>query len=186
MTKEARLVTKDVGLVPADDGWFVLNARDSRWVERDQRGFSAPLTGWTDEEAEGIHDMLGVNLTVLRPGEPMAVYHWENDQEAFLVVAGEALLIIEGEQRQLRQWDFVFCPVGCPHTIVGAGDGPCTIVAMSSRVHIGTDEWGGYAPDPAAAAHNADVPEPTNDAGQAYARWAPPKPAAYGGWLPGD
>ena len=52
----------------------------------------------------------------------MAMYHWEADQEDFLVVAGDALLIIEGE-RPLRQWDFVHCPPNAKHTIVGAGTG---------------------------------------------------------------
>jgi len=39
---------------------------------------------------------LGVNLSVLEPGQAMAQYHWEADQEDFLVLAGEALLIVEG------------------------------------------------------------------------------------------
>ena len=40
------------------------------------------------------------------------MYHWEADQEDFLVLAGEALLIVEGEERPLRAWDFVHCPAG--------------------------------------------------------------------------
>ncbi len=55
---------------------------------------------------------LGINLTVLEPGVPMAMYHWEADQEDFLMLAGEAVLIVEGEERPLRQWDFVHCPAG--------------------------------------------------------------------------
>ena len=38
------------------------------------------------------------------------MYHRENDQEDFLVLAGEALAIVEGEERPLRQWDFVALP----------------------------------------------------------------------------
>ena len=38
------------------------------------------------------------------------MYHWEADQEDFLVVAGEALLIVEGEERPLKQWDLAHCP----------------------------------------------------------------------------
>ncbi len=42
----------------------------------------------------------------------MAMYHWEADQENFLVLAGEALLVVEGEECPLRQSDFVHCPAG--------------------------------------------------------------------------
>ena len=71
---------------------------------------------------------LGINVTVLGPGEPMAMYHRENDQEDFLVLAGEALAIVEGEERPLRQWDFVHCPAGTNHVLVGAGAGPCVVL----------------------------------------------------------
>ena len=49
------------------------------------------------------------------------MYHWEADQEDFLVARGEALLIVEGEERPLAQWDFVHCPPNTKHNIVGAG-----------------------------------------------------------------
>ncbi len=71
------------------------------------------------------------------------MYHWEADQEDFLVVSGEALLIVEGEERPLRQWDFVHCPPGTKHTILGAGDGPCIVVAVGAREHQDGPDWGG-------------------------------------------
>ena len=83
-------------------------------------------------------DQLNVNPFVLVPGEPMAMYHWEADQEAFLVVSGEATLIVEGEERPLRAWDFVHCPPSTKHVIVGAGSGPCLVVAVGSREHDGS------------------------------------------------
>ena len=39
------------------------------------------------------------------------------------MLSGEPLLIIEGEERPLRQWDFVHCPAATRHIIVGAGAG---------------------------------------------------------------
>ena len=71
------------------------------------------------------------------PGEPIGMYHWEADQEDFLVLSGEALLIIEGEERPLRQWDFVHCPAETKHIIVGAGDAPCVVLAVGAREHSG-------------------------------------------------
>jgi hypothetical protein len=79
---------------------------------------------------------LGINLTVVGPGEPMAIYHRENNQEDFLLLAGEALLIIEGEERRLRKWDFVHCPAGTSHVIIGAGEAGCLILP-AERLRIG-------------------------------------------------
>jgi quercetin dioxygenase-like cupin family protein len=114
------LESTEHGLVPTGEGWFVLNAREAPWYQRTGRGFYCEFEGF--EEHKPDFSQLGINLTVLRPGEPMAMYHWEADQEDFLVIAGEALLIVEGEERSLRQWDLVHCPPGTEHTIVGAGE----------------------------------------------------------------
>lgn len=178
--------TTEHGLVPDGEGWWVLNARDARWIERDGRGYSVPFTGWTAEEAEGFHRMLGLNLVVLSPGQPLSIYHRETDQEGFLVIAGEALLLVEGKERPLNAWDYFHCPVGCEHTIIGAGDGDCVVVAASSRVNMGGPNWGAYTVDELAQRHGAGVDEETIEAGVAYARWKPSKPVRYGGWLPGD
>jgi mannose-6-phosphate isomerase-like protein (cupin superfamily) len=121
------------GLVPASPGWFVMNARDARWFRRPGRADSLPLTGVDEFEAETYFPMLGMSIQVLSPGEPNSMYHWETEQEDFLMLSGEALLIVEGQERPVRQWDFVHCPPETRHVFVGAGDGPCVILAASSR-----------------------------------------------------
>jgi quercetin dioxygenase-like cupin family protein len=118
MVPEASLEQTDFGLVPAGEGWFVLNARTARWTHRPGRGQYPSLMG------KGDFPQVAMGLNVLAPGEPMAMYHWETDQEDFLVLSGEALLIIEGEERPLRQWDFVHCPPGTNHVIVGPDSSP--------------------------------------------------------------
>jgi uncharacterized cupin superfamily protein len=77
--------------------------------------------------------MLGMAIRVVNPGEPTDTYHWETEQEDFLVLSGEALLIVEGQERRLKQWDFVHCPPETRHAFVGAGDGPCVLLCASSR-----------------------------------------------------
>ena len=104
MVPEARLESTEHGLVPRGEGWFVLNAREATWRYAPGRGAYSVL------EDEPEFPQVGINLVTLGPGEPMAMYHWEADQEDFLVLAGEALLIVEGEERPLRQWDFAHCP----------------------------------------------------------------------------
>jgi uncharacterized cupin superfamily protein len=188
MVPEAPLEQTEAGLAPAGEGWFVLNAREARWRHREGRGDSLPFTGWTEFEAEAYFPQLGVQLVVLGPGEPIGMYHWEAEQEDFLVLSGEALLIVEGEERPLRQWDFVHCPPETRHMIVGAGSGPCVVLGVGAREHIGENCNGGaYTVDEAALRHGAGVQEETDDPEAAYARFPETEPTRYrDGWLPGS
>src|SRR5215204_563194 len=80
------------------------------------------------ESQEFEFPQLGINLRVLEPGEPNGLYHSENQQEAFLVLSGECGLLVEGEERLLRPWDFFHSPAGTEHIVVGAGARPCVIL----------------------------------------------------------
>jgi uncharacterized cupin superfamily protein len=187
MAREGDVRRTDEGLVPEGHGWFVVNARDARWTRREGRGLSLPFTGWAEEE-ERSFPQVGVNLFVLGPGDPIGMYHWEADHEEFLVLSGEALLIIDGVERALRQWDFVHCPPETGHMIVGAGEGPCAVLAIGGREHADQHVNGGaYTVDEAALRHGAGVEEETSDPDAAYARFPPSEPTRYEkGWLPGD
>jgi uncharacterized cupin superfamily protein len=167
-------------------GWFVVNARETTWRRRPGRGYSAPLTGLTDEEAQTLFPQLGMQIVVLEPGEPIGMYHWEKDAEGFLVLSGEALLLVEGEERPLRRWDFVHCPPGTRHMIVGAGDGPCVVLGAGARDHMDEDcNGGGYVVDEAALRHGAGVEEETSDPAVAYARFPETELVSYpNGLLP--
>ena len=173
------------GLVVDGEGWFVMNARDARWIARPGRGHNLPFTGWAADEAERLFPQLGMALCRLAPGEPVGLYHWEADAEDFLLLAGEAVLLVEGQERPLRQWDFVHCPPRTQHIIVGAGDGPCLVLAVGAREHQAGDEWGAYTVDDVALRHGAGVETETRDAGTAYTRFGPPAaPVPYrDGWL---
>jgi uncharacterized cupin superfamily protein len=170
MVPEAELVSTERGLVPKGQGWFVLNAREAQWWERPGRGVLCEFEGAGIDGAANF-TQLGINLTRLGPGEPMSMYHWEADQEDFLVLSGEGLLICEGEERPLRQWDFVHCPAGTNHTIVGAGAGPCLVLAVGARDRSTGPEWGAYTVDEAAQRHNAGVERETTVPKEAYARF---------------
>jgi uncharacterized cupin superfamily protein len=179
---EAQLKRTDAGLVVDSEGWFVLNARDVPWWRSEVRGQD------TDFEVEGELEFpqLGFRLHVLLPGQPNGMYHGESGQEDFLVVSGECVLVIEGEERRLKAWDFVHCPPWTHHTFVGAGDGPCVFVMTGSRV-------GGfeaiYPVNEVAAKHGASVLEETSKPQEAYAaelsRFGLKERLAYcEGWLP--
>jgi glyoxylate utilization-related uncharacterized protein len=146
------------------------------------------------KQGKADFSQLGVGLAVLAPGQPMSMYHRETDQEGFLVLSGEALAVVEGEERPLRQWDFLHCPSGTNHVIVGAGETHCVVFAVGARWNHtyrkpdGTlearDDWGGYTVDPAAQRHGAGVVDETTDADVAYAEWPDPELTRYReGWL---
>jgi uncharacterized cupin superfamily protein len=168
--------------VPRDE-WVVRNLHDAEWRHADGRG--AVCVALDDFEGERWSVQFGFNVFALEPGEPMALYHWETGQEDFLVVSGEAVLIVEGEERQLRAWDFVHCPPNTKHVIVGAGGGPCLVIAVGARAHDGQPDSLGFTVDEVARRHGASVEEDTMDGGVAYALLPPRKPTACrDGWLP--
>jgi uncharacterized cupin superfamily protein len=178
---QAPLERTESGVAATGQGWFVLNARDARWHRGEGRGARLGFEGDTE------FPQVGVNLFVLGPGETMGMYHWESDQEDFLVLSGAALLIIEGEERPLRKWDFVHCPVGTSHVIVGAGEAPCAVLAIGARAHQAGAGWGAYSVDETAIRHGVGVERETNDPREAYERFPDREPARWSDdWLPDD
>jgi uncharacterized cupin superfamily protein len=173
---EARVVASDHGLVPEGAGWYVVSARDVRWRQRETFGRAAFLEA---EPIPTIFEQLGFQLAVLQPGEPNGMYHRESIQEDFLVVEGECVLLIEGEERHLRRWDFVHCPPGTDHIFVGAGQGPCVLVMVSPRAPDSTIT---YPVSELAARHRASAEAETPDPAEAYARL----PRVVGAYRPGD
>ena len=182
MAQEAQLERTENGLTVADEGWFVLNAREARWRRIDGLGARLAFEGDTE------FPQVGASLFALAAGEAMGMYHHEADQEDFLVLSGEPLLIVDGEERALRQWDFVHCPAGTDHMIVGSGDSPCAILGFGARDHQGDEGgWGAYTVDDAARRHGVGVERETTDDEEAYANFPEPRPSGYEpGWLPGD
>jgi uncharacterized cupin superfamily protein len=184
MVPEAKPEQTEYGVAPEGDGWFVLNLRDAEWRHADGRG--AVCVALDDFEGWRRDVQLGVNPFVLAPGDAMALYHWETDQEGFLVVSGEAVLVVEGEERPLHTWDFVHCPPNTKHVIVGAGNGPCVVIAIGSRERSDEPDSLGFPSDDVARRYGASVDEDTMDPGIAYGPVQPREPAAYrDGWLPG-
>ena len=182
---EARLEKTEHGLVYKGGGWFVVNAEDVRWRESDGLGRSTNFGGDT------IFDQIGIGINVLAPGQPLSMYHWESDEEDFLVLDGTATLLVEGEERPLRRWDFVHCPPYTEHTIVG-GPAGCLILGVGARerhteigpdgVRIGKDGESEYTVAEVALKHGAGI-EPGTPQDEAYSRFPPRRYVGYGGWL---
>ena len=152
--------------VPQTAGWFVLNARDAPWMHNDMR--SVVKFGG---EGEAHFDELGIGLYWLEPGRPMSMYHHEGGQEDFLVLRGACLLIVEGQERELRAWDLFHCPPRTPHTMVATGDEPALVLAVGARKERGSVY---YPRDEAAVRRGAGVEVETGSPPEAYARFSAP------------
>jgi uncharacterized cupin superfamily protein len=144
-------------------GWFVVNLGEALAVRNDEKGgASFPL-----ESQEHPFESFGIHLRVLWPGDPNALYHSEGVQEGFLVLSGECTLVVEQEERHLRQWDYFHCPADTRHVLVGAGDGPCSILMIGAR----PDDPIRYPVSELAAKHGASVAAETVIPDEAYADW---------------
>ena len=162
--EEATLEDTPFGRHVTSEGWFVLNLADALAVRNDVKGGAMyPLEG-----REARFGDLGVNVRVVWPGDPSALYHSEGAQEGFLVLSGECVLIVNDEERPLRQWDFFHCPADTPHVLVGAGDGPCAILMVGARPDVETLL---YPVSATAAKYGASVEKATAEPNEAYADW---------------
>jgi uncharacterized cupin superfamily protein len=157
---EAELVRTDNGLAPKGEGWYVINARDAEWVTSPKFGCEPVFQGDVRFTEVGFH------VGIVKPGQPTCYYHGENQQEDFLVLAGECILLVEGAERPLKAWDFVHCPPWTEHVFVGAGDEPCLIIAVGARK---PGEEIIYPVEDVALKHEAGVETETPDPDEAYA-----------------
>jgi uncharacterized cupin superfamily protein len=175
MVQKADLERTESGFVPKGDGWFVLNTKEASWIDHPTFGSGTVFEG------DPKFSELGINITVLAPGQPLCMYHREDAQEDFLVLFGDGLLLIEDEEHPLKAWDFVHCPPWTNHVIVGAGDGPCAVLAVGSRARDDIV----YPVSEVARRHSAGVEKETPDPKEAYAPFERPAPAPYRGQLDG-
>lgn len=171
---EAKLEQREGGLAPAGEGWFVVNVSDGAWVTSPSFDSECVFEGH-----RGLFKDVGIALAVLAPGRPNGLYHREvHNQEDFLVLSGECLLLIEGEERALKAWDFVHCPPGTDHIFVGAGDGPCVLFMVGARKERATV----YPRSELALRHGAGVEVETSSSKEAYARYQPWHPGGAEIW----
>jgi uncharacterized cupin superfamily protein len=165
---EAQSVDTPFGRYVSSAGWFVLNLADTYAVRNDERGGAI----YALEPPAARFGGLGINARYLLPGQAISLYHAEDTQEDFLVMAGECTVVIEEQERTLRAWDFLHCPPGTKHALIGAGDGPCLLIAVGARLGPDAGPQGLVFPvSPAAARHGLSVAEETGDMDTANADW---------------
>ena len=157
---EALIEDTPAGRIASGAGWFVLNLIGARGFATAGHGVFCPF-----EAPDADFEDFGINVHVLAPGERSALYHCENVQEGFLVLEGECVAVVEEQERTLRAWDYLHCPAGTAHAIVGAGDGPCAILMVGARKPEATVH---YPVSEAAARHDLSTPVAADSAREAY------------------
>jgi uncharacterized cupin superfamily protein len=176
--REAEVIDTDTGREVQGDGWFILNLADASWERLPDNGV------WCGFEApDAPFAQFGIGVHILMPGEANGHYHTESDQEGFLVLSGECIAVIEGEERRLRQWDYFHSPPGTAHITIGAGGAPCAILMAGAR---SLDKRIHYPVDPVAARHGASVTRPTDSPAEAYADRRGPITRERSPWPPGE
>ena len=173
---EAPLDRTETGAQAAGEGWFVVNAREAVWGESDEMGVFTRL----GESQAARFPQVGFNIGVLWPGQPACMYHREPNQEGFLIVAGECILFVEGEERRMKQWDYFHCPPETDHVMVAVGDEPCVAVAVGTRLSRDV-VYPAFEP---ARRHGGAVEKETTDPKEAYAGMEVRDAAYKDGWLP--
>jgi uncharacterized cupin superfamily protein len=170
---KARIEQTTAGLVPADAGWFIVNLSDLRWETLPGGG-----TWCSFESPNSPSPMLGIGVHILRPGDKPGYYHAESNQEGFLVLSGECIAIVEGEEHRMRAWDYLHSPPGTAHITVGAGNEPCALLMVGTRSPDATIR---YLVEPAAAKHEASVETASDSPREVYADRPPivPTPSPW-------
>lgn len=176
--REARIEETDQGRMPAGEGWFLLNLGEMPWETVPGFGVWRDFDWGRKSDAEpGI----GVHIHVLQPGESFGYYHAEEAQEGFIVLSGECLAVVEGQERPMGQWDYLHSPPNTAHVLIGDGDGPCVLVMFGSADPRRRVEW---IAEETAAKHGASVKRTTGRDTEAYgdlpAAVAIPPPAPFG------
>jgi uncharacterized cupin superfamily protein len=175
MINETQLAETPSGLEPRGEGWFVVNVRDTAWLVHDAFGSGCVF----ESRREAPFPEFGINITTLDPGQPLCLYHEENAQEDFLVLSGECVLLVNGEERPLRAWDFFHCPGGTEHVIVGAGSGPSIVLAVGTRPD---PEHLRYPVSDLAQRYDASAEVETPNPEEAYSRFQRPQPGRPEYW----
>ena len=184
MVPESKLEKTEHGLTPTGTGWYVLNLRDAEWRHADGRGAVCVVSTTSRAGAASPTSSASIPSSSCRASRCPCTTGRPTRRPSSSSRA-KRVLIVEGEERQLRAWDFVHSPPGTKHVIVGAGTGPCLVIAVGAREHDGEPDSLGFTVDEVASRHGASVEEDTMDGDDAYAAVPGREPTAYrDGWLP--
>jgi len=165
---EATLEVTEHGTSPKGPGWFIANLATAAWMQNERFGSFCRFEGDTSFED------FGLNVQVLQPGQPACLYHREDCQEGFLVLRGRCQVVIEGQLRELRTWDYLHCPAGATHVLVGGGEEPSAVLMVGKRDPL---QRLFYPVDPEADRHGASAQKATKNPPEAYVGTPSSQPA---------
>lgn len=82
----------------------------------------------------------GLNLIVLKPGQRGRIHAHERQEEVFVVLRGRLTIGVDGEERDLDQWEVARIAPQVRRQLVNRGPGDVAVLAMgSANPHDGRD-----------------------------------------------
>ena len=145
----------------------MVNVRDATWLNSDEFGSGCIFDG-----PAAWFKQVGINISVLMPGEPNCLYHSESQQEDFSCCSARPSCSSRARSGRSGNGISSIRPAGTVHVFVGAGDGPCAILMVGARTQ---DEQLLYPVSELAARYGASAEEETSSGEEAYARFERPR-----------
>ena len=71
------------------------------------------------------------------PGSSIAT-HYHNAEESVIVIEGEGILVIQGEEHHVKAYDAAFITPGAQHRMINTGDRPFKLVWTYATIHVAT------------------------------------------------
>jgi mannose-1-phosphate guanylyltransferase/mannose-6-phosphate isomerase len=81
-----------------------------------------------------------VKRIVVKPGEQLSLQKHFHRAEHWVVVAGTALVMRDGENTMVRENESVYLPLGCVHRLENPGRIPLELIEVQSGSYLGEDD----------------------------------------------
>ncbi len=95
---------------------------------------------WGFQEALIEGDRFQVKRVVILPGGKLSLQKHYHRAEHWIVVAGVAMVVRDGEEVLVRENESIYLPLGCEHRVFNPGRIPLTLIEVQSGSYLGEDD----------------------------------------------
>ncbi len=95
---------------------------------------------WGFQEALTAGDRFQVNRVLISPGGKLSLQKHYHRAEHWIVVAGVALVVRDGEELLVRENESVYLPLGCEHRVGNPGRIPLILIEVQSGSYLKEDD----------------------------------------------
>ncbi len=95
---------------------------------------------WGFQEALTAGDRFQVNRVLISPGGKLSLQKHYHRAEHWIVVAGVALVVRDGEEVLVRENESIYLPLGCEHRVGNPGRIPLILIEVQSGSYLKEDD----------------------------------------------